>query len=478
MMDGSIKHVQFGPFELDAKRLTLCVKGQPLALGPRVVETLLALVERAGEVLTKDEILERVWRGADVEEGNLAQNVYLLRRTFQAYWRQRVIETVPRRGYRFVPEVRFVDARARPAVKQSQGWTRPISSLRRPLAAAGALVLTLSLATASRGPAPAAPPHLSQQGAQLYQLGHYYWTLRTRDGFAKSLRYFAAVTQVDPRSPLGYAGLAEAYAVMPSYNVNVVPAKVAMKRAWSYTHEALARDPLSSEAHAVLGYLQREKGTQPEAGRSEFERAVALDPNNAAAHLWLGGMFSDMGRAAPARSEFEIAERLEPASPATEAWLASSFFASRDYAAAVDRLHRALDLDPLREDALQKLGAVEAQRGHLGSALDAALRLATACRCSASPAIVRAYAYAKSHRTTEARAAMSTALRNSGKMISADVAFVYAALGDRDRALWWLRRSVHEEPGAGAALALDPRLDPVRNDPRFARWMHVVGAQT
>jgi len=236
-------------------------------------------------------------------------------------------------------------------------------------------------------------------------------------------------------------------------------------------HQALERDPRSSEAHAVAGYLDWQDPKRAAAGRDELERAIALEPHNAAAHLWLGAALHERGQTARARAEFETAERLEPASPATESWLASSLFLDRQYDAAAERLHRALDLDPAREDALKQLGTVEAQRGALKPALEALDRLAHACpRCGGYLAVLRAYAYAKTHRPAEARLAVATALKQHTKEMDAEVAFVYVALGDRERALAWLRRTRVDQPKDSALLALDPRLDPVRGDARFTVW--------
>ena len=92
---------EFGPFQLDAERLLLLDRGEPLPLGPKVVETLLALVEHPGEVLQKSELLNRIWPEGYVDEANLAQNVYVLRKTLRRRWNFEAIETIPRRGYRF-----------------------------------------------------------------------------------------------------------------------------------------------------------------------------------------------------------------------------------------------------------------------------------------------------------------------------------------------------------------------------------------
>ena len=99
----------FGPFVLDERRLVLLRSGEALALGPKVVETLLALIERRGELCTKGELLDRVWPEGYVTEGNLSQNVHVLRKTLRA-WNAGAIETVPRRGRH---DAVFFRARAR-----------------------------------------------------------------------------------------------------------------------------------------------------------------------------------------------------------------------------------------------------------------------------------------------------------------------------------------------------------------------------
>ena len=98
----------FGPFRLDAAERVLFRDGQPVALTPKLVETLIPLVENAGHITSKDELLKRVWPGVFVEEGTLAKNVSLLRKALGGEDDQ-YIATVSKRGYRFVAEVRRVE---------------------------------------------------------------------------------------------------------------------------------------------------------------------------------------------------------------------------------------------------------------------------------------------------------------------------------------------------------------------------------
>lgn len=93
---------EFEDFRLDAEHLMLYRGGEEISLTPKQVETLLALVERHGEIVSKDALMERLWGNAFVEESNLVQNVYILRKVLGSTNNGKpIIETLRRRGYRF-----------------------------------------------------------------------------------------------------------------------------------------------------------------------------------------------------------------------------------------------------------------------------------------------------------------------------------------------------------------------------------------
>lgn len=101
------KHLyRFGPYRLDGDERVLQCDGQPVTLPPKDLETLLVLVENAGHIVEKEELLEKVWPGVFIEEGNLARHVFNLRQVLGDTAEGRpYIETIPRRGYRFVAAV-------------------------------------------------------------------------------------------------------------------------------------------------------------------------------------------------------------------------------------------------------------------------------------------------------------------------------------------------------------------------------------
>ena len=106
-MGSEIKQIrQFGKFRLDVGKRVLWHEGEPVNLPMKEIELLCALTEQGGEVITKDELLEKVWADSYVEESNLSRHIYLLRKPFKDYGESEdLIQTVPRRGYRFTGEV-------------------------------------------------------------------------------------------------------------------------------------------------------------------------------------------------------------------------------------------------------------------------------------------------------------------------------------------------------------------------------------
>src|SRR6266852_9994414 len=98
---------RFGPFEIDLEQRLLFRAGDSIPLTPKAFDTLAVLVARQGKVVDKAELLKLVWPDTFVEENNLTQNISALRKILGA---EDYIETIPRRGYRFLMSVQDVIA--------------------------------------------------------------------------------------------------------------------------------------------------------------------------------------------------------------------------------------------------------------------------------------------------------------------------------------------------------------------------------
>jgi len=102
------RYYDFGPYRLDRHAKILLREGMVVALTPKVIDTLVVLVENRGGIVSKDELLKAVWPDSFVEENNLSQNISVLRKALaQGQDKTLYIETTPKRGYRFVAEVKI-----------------------------------------------------------------------------------------------------------------------------------------------------------------------------------------------------------------------------------------------------------------------------------------------------------------------------------------------------------------------------------
>jgi DNA-binding winged helix-turn-helix (wHTH) protein/Tfp pilus assembly protein PilF len=392
---------EIGPFRLNAEHLLLTRGGEPVALGPKVVETLLALVESPGDVLTKGVLLDRIWPEGFVDEANLAQNVHVLRKTFRRHGMADPIETIPRRGYRFTAPVRLAGAPVQAPAPAVQAPRRRIAAA---LAGVGFVAASLVLvASYGFGHHSAAPAARADNRAQLYQIGRYYWNLRTRDGVRKSLRYFEQVVDAAPRDARGYAALADANVAMGDYCYGTHQPAVYFARARAYANTALALDPNSADAHATLGFLALDRDDVSSA-QAELQRAIALDPSNASAHEWYGIALLGSGRSAEGLHQLKTAAGLDPLSVTATAWLGSAAYANRRFGEAIVYSRQALELAPQRTDALMTLGAAYEARGEYDRAVETFKRYgAVDAYYRPQAAALLARAYALGHRLPEAR---------------------------------------------------------------------------
>ena len=100
---------EFGKFRLDARKKTLWHDGAPVPMPLKEIELLCVLVENYGQMVTKEDLLNKVWEDSFVEESNLSRHIYLLRKTFKGFGEsEELIQNIPRRGYRFTGDVRQV----------------------------------------------------------------------------------------------------------------------------------------------------------------------------------------------------------------------------------------------------------------------------------------------------------------------------------------------------------------------------------
>ena len=466
---------RFGPFRLEKEPLLLRVGESALPLGPKVVETLLALIEHPGQVLSKSELLTRVWPEGFVEEANLSQNIYVIRKALRTYWDRSAIETVPRRGYRFTAHVVGDELPAAEPAHERPHSKRPRLALAGFLAAALAVAVGIGVAGLA-GPRPTtATPGLSPAGARLFAMGRFYWNQRTQPSVEKSMRYFEAVIRSDPKDARGYAGLAAAYAIEGDYGYGSLPKHVWFDRATMYAKRALALDPSSAPALSAMGLAQDDEGRYL-VGQVDYRRAIVADPLYAPAHQWYGASLLRDGDRAQALDELQKAADLDPESVAAVDWLAQAAYMARRYHDALNYAHQALDLSPQRYQVYDTIGMVYEALGDYGKAIAAYETLARSCAsCRIQAAPLLAHAYAATHDYGEALAQLRLARIGLAKQTidPEDMVTALVAMGRRTEALRMLQN--RKDVPFPAVIAIDPRMDAVRGDKRFRAFIKGPG---
>lgn len=343
---------RFAGFELDATSFTLRAGGHPVDLPRKAVETLAVLVGHNGVVATKAQLMDALWPDGFVEEGNLSQYIYLLRRTFRERGLHDVIRTHPRRGYSFECPSEAPRRRA------TQAW---------PLRYVAAVTAILCIAGAARLAAPGAT--LGGEALQAYSLGRYYWNLRSVAGMQRSVTYFERVIALAPKDPRGYAALADAYTELADLEAPCDACAQWGRDAKRLAVQALAVDDSSVEAHVAYGMAVRIFDNDDRTAAREFQRALARDPNDALANQWYGNLLIARGDVADGIAHLQLAATAQPISTATYAWLARGYYYERRYADAARYAREALALEPKRLETTVLLGLAEEARGEYAPAL-------------------------------------------------------------------------------------------------------------
>src|SRR6266487_4470884 len=156
-------------------------------------------------------------------------------------------------------------------------------------------------------------PTADPEAYELYLKGKYFWNKRTAADLRKSIDYFNQAIAKDPKYALAYAGLAQAWMVLPAYNggapTDCTP------RAQAAAQKALSLDQDSSDAIAVLASARAEYDFDVAAARSQYERAIRLNPNDATAHHWFAtDVLATSGQHAQELAEMKRALELDPLS--------------------------------------------------------------------------------------------------------------------------------------------------------------------
>jgi len=322
----------------------------------------------------------------------------------------------------------------------------------------------------------AARPTSDLTAYELYLKGRVLWGKRGGDNIRQAIAFYEQAIVRDPNYAPAYAGLAEAYVILPIYTD--ASAREAYAKAKAAALKALQLDDKLAEAHNALAmvlflYLDIASSIP------EFQRAIALNPNYATAHHWYGfNPLSTLGRFDEAIAESKRAVELDPLSPVINSDLGSNLMVARRYDEAIAQLRKTLEIDPTFSLAHGALGEALQFKGDLPGAI---AEYTKAQELGADPRIRVLMAAAKAQSgdkdaAVRMLAELEEASRNR-EIPGAQRAVLYTSLGNRTEAIRCLEQSVADHDSQDVAwIKVYPTWDPLRGDPRFeALVQKVVG---
>lgn len=312
--------------------------------------------------------------------------------------------------------------------------------------------------------------HTEDSGAhELYLKARYFWNQRTKSSQEKALEYFRRAIERDSAYPLAYVGLADAYTTLESWHY--MSRAEAHPKAVAAIRKAVELDPNLAAAQASNAViLQHERDWS--AAEETYRRAIQLSPGYAQAHHWYALLLAQLGRTDEAVEEIRRAAELDPLSLIMNTNVGWILYVARDYDGAIEQLKKTLELDSNFAYASALLGAAYAEKGMYAEAVRASRIAAEVDPEDPDWPGYLAIVYAQAGQSERAREILE---RIDDHLDPTFTAMIHAALGDRDGAFEWLNRAYESGSLFLNEMRVEPRLDPLRGDPRFDEILQAMG---
>lgn len=428
---------EFAGFALDVAERRLLEGHRIVPLAPKSFDLLVVLVRRAGRLVTKQDLLDLAWPDAHVEEGILSVHVSSLRKALgDREADHRLIETVPRAGYRFSGEV------ARRATGQhrfSMRW--PVGTL----------------------PAEPAVHELIGRGRALLL------TSSMRE-IPKAVEAFRSALELDPTYAAAHAGLARACCAQAE--LRVVPHAEAYAEAREAALRALAMDDTCADAQVALGTVMFLSDWNWTGARRSLERALELDPNHTEAYLLYGRLLEALGEFDHALAAKRKALERDPSSALVHLQIALSFWNQRRYDDVIVWANRTLALDPQHLLAREYIASAYWKVGDFDRQVEVSLEHAAWSGAPVALLVELRQVYADRGR----HGLVSYTIEKAGPAGNpVQLAVLHGELGHLDEAFRHLDAALDRRDPSLVHLAVAPQWDSLRADPRFAERLKRMG---
>jgi TolB-like protein/Tfp pilus assembly protein PilF len=311
----------------------------------------------------------------------------------------------------------------------------------------------------------------STEAYNQYLLGNQFYSRNTAEGYRLAVAAYQKAVALDPGYAAAYAGLAYAEAYAADYAASVDENVAAKQRAQAATDKSIALAPDLADGYAARGWLRSTVTWDWSGGRADFEKALALEPGNAATQRRYGNLLASLGRVTECIVATRKAIELDPLS--ADAWsnLGSAYFIDRNqYREAREALDRALAINPESSFAKFNLVTLELLEGHAQEALSVSRRAGEVFSQTSVAMAEHTLGHAR-----ESQLALDELIAKYAHDSAYQVAEVHAWRGEPDKAFEWLERAYEQRDGGISSIKIDPLLKPLWTDARFAAMLKKLG---
>ena len=440
-----------------------------LRLRPQQALVLDELLAHPGELVTREQLIARLWPNGVVDfSTGLNSAVRGLRAALGDHAETpRYIETIPRRGYRFIGTVNTRGSAGVSTLDISAPAAVPTRWHRRRWPVAAALLLVLTTMATAHWPQPmdrrAAPgtPSVSAnaQAQERYLRARHFFQRRTPGDVERARQYFTEALEIDPGFARAWAGLASACWI--DTIEGRLPPEHGLSKVRQAAEKALTLDPGLAEAHARLAFYRWRIGDRS-AGDEHLRKAIELEPDDPLVLGVAAGNAASTGRFEAAIELQRRAVEAEPLSLAHRDSLVVWLVMAGRLDEAEANLRDLQELSPVPRDFTKDLAQVLILQGRFSEALE----LTSDMQDDADRLLARALAYHGLGRSSDSDAALRALIESVPAGDPIRVAEVYAYRGEYDGAFWWLQAAPN--PGYDhPRIRYSPFLKSLHSDPRW-----------
>jgi serine/threonine-protein kinase len=311
-----------------------------------------------------------------------------------------------------------------------------------------------------------------------YLKGRFQLAKRTPDTLRQAVAEFQRALTFDPNYAPALAGLADCYSLLAFYGLE--PPVPLLKNALQTSQQALELDSTSAEAYTSRAFARTFLNFDWEGAEADYKRAIELNPNYQQAHAWYSLiLLTPQGRYAEAMAQMNYVRSADPESPLGTMGLAMIDRFAGHTEESIHLLEPLVNGNYPLEPAVETLSEDYLQQKKGKRATDLLRSAPIMPDTEASRAAMLALAYAKNGATTKASDALQRLVEevHSGRPLAYETAHIYAALGDRQKAIEMLQIALEQRESAVVFLNVDPLLTPLHSEQQFQLLLKQMNLQ-